>query len=605
MTTYKTGNPIGSTAVKDLYDNAENLDVFVNDKTKELHPDRLGVPRKTWHGMEREFDSAQAHRESRFNEFIASSGYRFLGDYAAGIEITEYNQLVRDENGEFWRLSGQVDLPYTTTGAGLPEGDSFVAVGDAALRQELTEPLNQISDLFSQGGLKSKGGLSFPIEKRRPVATFIDDDGHSLVWTKLKPFYDSLGVKGSIAIPTGLIGQPGRLTWEQVKQLSDEGWEILSHTKNNKNLTGLSEEEIDYELRESRADIESHGLTVESFVPVQGASNMAAIRQIQKHYRASFITLGTVQPDYFRNYRVVRFNAVSQTVGNNPTFADFKNYIDQSVEENKAMVFTTHIHYAGATAAQLQVFADAINYAKSLGVEFVTPSKLLDIHSNKIEFGDTTYSGGLTTAPRFTLAADGSIWPTGAKYELPRTRSGEVRNGLSPITSFAENQTTVIRVNSRDGLPSVGVGLGLLETKHMFMNNSERYGAQWFHPTDLDSCYFRNWLRLQDRWGEWSMVPRLNDSEPNLVFANYSKLDGNSPITDYPVNRKIITRTFANAQGWPGGSVYVVESYRYNVTGTGEIYGKQVAWDRTTGEEFKRYWLYKATDWTDWEPVNP
>ena len=61
-------------------------------------------------------------------------------EYAAGIEITQYNQLVRDENGEFWRVSGQVDLPYVTTGAGIPEDDALVPVGDAVLRQDLADP---------------------------------------------------------------------------------------------------------------------------------------------------------------------------------------------------------------------------------------------------------------------------------------------------------------------------------------------------------------------------------------------------------------------------------------------------------------------------------
>ena len=38
MTTYNTGNPLGSTSPKDLYDNAENLDELVNSTTKETHP---------------------------------------------------------------------------------------------------------------------------------------------------------------------------------------------------------------------------------------------------------------------------------------------------------------------------------------------------------------------------------------------------------------------------------------------------------------------------------------------------------------------------------------------------------------------------------------
>lgn len=151
MTTYNTGNPIGSKDPRDLYDNAENLDTAVNDTSRDTWSDRLGRSRKTMSGMERQFDAAEDYRETtfvstqadkqnRFNDFIASSGYQFLGDYAAGIEITEYNQIIRDSDGEFWRLSGQVGLPYTTTGAGLPEDDSLTPLGDAVLRQELANP---------------------------------------------------------------------------------------------------------------------------------------------------------------------------------------------------------------------------------------------------------------------------------------------------------------------------------------------------------------------------------------------------------------------------------------------------------------------------------
>lgn len=175
MTTYNTQNPIGSTDPRDLYDNAENLDELVNSQNKTEHNDRMGVQRKTWYGMEEEFDGDQARRENEhdaaqtyranafqasqddrevefnaaqddregvFNAYLVSAGYQFAGDYAAGIEITEYNQIVRDSSGEFWRLSGATPLPYTTDGSGLPEGGNFVAIGDAALRQELALPVS-------------------------------------------------------------------------------------------------------------------------------------------------------------------------------------------------------------------------------------------------------------------------------------------------------------------------------------------------------------------------------------------------------------------------------------------------------------------------------
>lgn len=145
MTTYSTGNSIGSTDPRDLYDNAQNIDEWANSTEKLTHNDRLGVPRKTFHGMESQFNAAEADRSERFDTFLAGSAYYGTGvdgsieDYTSGIEVTEYNQVIRAD-GELWRLSAQVDLPYVTTGAGMPESGAFVSAGDGVLRQELNDP---------------------------------------------------------------------------------------------------------------------------------------------------------------------------------------------------------------------------------------------------------------------------------------------------------------------------------------------------------------------------------------------------------------------------------------------------------------------------------
>ncbi len=89
----------------------------------------------------------------RFNNLLANSGYQFIGNYQLGIEVTEYNQVIRDVNGELWRADTTTSLPYTTTGAGMPEGGAFVSVGDAVLRQELAAP--------GGAGLVGNGGIVF------------------------------------------------------------------------------------------------------------------------------------------------------------------------------------------------------------------------------------------------------------------------------------------------------------------------------------------------------------------------------------------------------------------------------------------------------------
>lgn len=191
---YNTGNSIGSTDPRDLYDNAENLDQAMNANQDEW-TDRFGLRRATFRAAERaadqavnvdipyqvsrvepaaqlyfenaesdredEFAVSQQDKQQRFNTFIASSGYTGTGsngaveDYTAGIEITEYNQIVRDPgNGEFWRLSGSTPLPYTTDGTGLPEGGSLVGLGDAVLRQDIGNPGGPLASYTIGGSIR-------------------------------------------------------------------------------------------------------------------------------------------------------------------------------------------------------------------------------------------------------------------------------------------------------------------------------------------------------------------------------------------------------------------------------------------------------------------
>lgn len=128
MTTYATGNPVGSTAVKDLYDNAENLDIAVNSIDQSSWVDRRGVRRKTFSGMEADIYTA-----------VLNAGYVYTNpsSYQAGIIITQPNQIF-SKDGEFYKASPSLALPYTTTGNWATEQSLFSSVGDATLRGDLS-----------------------------------------------------------------------------------------------------------------------------------------------------------------------------------------------------------------------------------------------------------------------------------------------------------------------------------------------------------------------------------------------------------------------------------------------------------------------------------
>lgn len=132
--TYLTGNPLGSTSPKDLYDNASNFDEAMNSPSPSFI-DRFQKRRETWAGM-----------EEAFSAFLLASGYEFIGDYDLDgpLTITRPNQIF-SKDGDYWRSGPELDLPYTTVNNWVIDQPKFVSVGDAALRQALgdtSDPLN-------------------------------------------------------------------------------------------------------------------------------------------------------------------------------------------------------------------------------------------------------------------------------------------------------------------------------------------------------------------------------------------------------------------------------------------------------------------------------
>ena len=136
MTTYNTGNPLGSAAAKDLYDNAQNFDHLSNDLENEMWPDRFGKSRLTWHGMEK-----------RYQEKLASMGWELIDSFQGGTTLTRADQALRwelpDGDGEYYRWDGS--LPKTVPAGSTPDSTggvgtgAWVGVGDASLRSALSK----------------------------------------------------------------------------------------------------------------------------------------------------------------------------------------------------------------------------------------------------------------------------------------------------------------------------------------------------------------------------------------------------------------------------------------------------------------------------------
>lgn len=132
--------PVPSTDIRNAVFAGAKLDEEVTG-TGEFYTDRLGVKRLTNTGRNNQFDAAQLDRANRFEQFLLSSGYVFLGDYEDGpFQFSARNQYIR-YNNQYYRLNAATDVGFTTTGTDATSFANdvahFVLMDGDTLRQDL------------------------------------------------------------------------------------------------------------------------------------------------------------------------------------------------------------------------------------------------------------------------------------------------------------------------------------------------------------------------------------------------------------------------------------------------------------------------------------
>jgi hypothetical protein len=129
MTTYNTMNPVPSADARDRYDNSQVFDELMNGAAPST-PDRLGVLRQSWSGM-----------EQAFNQFLINSGFEPNHlTYVDGspLQVDRPTQLI-DRAGSVYRVKMPASFPVMLTGTWATDEALLVDVGDESLRQALSD----------------------------------------------------------------------------------------------------------------------------------------------------------------------------------------------------------------------------------------------------------------------------------------------------------------------------------------------------------------------------------------------------------------------------------------------------------------------------------
>src|SRR5699024_5127783 len=133
--------------------------------------------------------------------------------------------------------------------------------GEPLLKDRLNKTDAQLAETDSFRGKESMINR----KTRKPIITWIDDDGREGVYTKLKPLAKEYGITFTSALITKRLENPtsNSLTINQIKELQDLGFEFLSHTHNhdpNHRPTAMTEEELHEDFSTSKELMRKYGL---------------------------------------------------------------------------------------------------------------------------------------------------------------------------------------------------------------------------------------------------------------------------------------------------------------------------------------------------------
>lgn len=163
--TYLTGNAIGSTSPKDLYDNSSNFDEAINSSGPSW-TDRLGLRRETWTGM-----------QTQVSDYMAAMGFEAAHlTYIDGSTLTVLRptQLI-DRAGSVYKVKQPANFPVTLSGTWSSDALLLSDVSDVALRTTLSEPDGSSYVGFIQSGTGAVARTS--LSKMRDVVSILDFGG--------------------------------------------------------------------------------------------------------------------------------------------------------------------------------------------------------------------------------------------------------------------------------------------------------------------------------------------------------------------------------------------------------------------------------------------
>ncbi|MET3288755.1 UNVERIFIED_CONTAM: peptidoglycan/xylan/chitin deacetylase (PgdA/CDA1 family) [Brevibacillus sp. OAP136] len=214
------------------------------------------------------------------------------------------------------------------------------------------------------------------------MITFSYDDGLDTFYDFALPLHEKYGIPATDNVIAGKIKDGARTMYldaEQIKEMSTRGVEVGSHSYSHEDgLTTLSDEDLDFELRESKAVLEQIVPKVQTIgIPFSMYDNRVEAA-VKKYYKAAR-NFEHLQNDIPPKDKLWLHTAIAVT--NETTFDQIKQRIDQAIENKQWCIIMLHgIDPDNRDLYEIKpaLLEKVLAYVASLGRDQILPVNTID-----------------------------------------------------------------------------------------------------------------------------------------------------------------------------------------------------------------------------------
>jgi len=231
------------------------------------------------------------------------------------------------------------------------------------------------------------------MNSNKALVTFIFDDANSSIYDNAMPVFKKFDYPACIAVPSGyyfsptlkdiikrLLPSQRKISLKRLKDLQDEGWEIMSHTQSHPRLTEVVSDIVEKELSTSYSQLTQAGFKLRQFVSPYSVFPERYLNLIEKWYEA-----------HYGNYRDRDIDLPATLTNNsnsNPYLLqriNFQNieletickWLDYIVENDAWLVLYEH-HIGYKNFSSVEKLERILHEIKMRGIEVVTGSFAYD-----------------------------------------------------------------------------------------------------------------------------------------------------------------------------------------------------------------------------------